>query len=83
MPTEKERFEILLEDVSKKFDLLAEGQESICKGIQDFRKENEDVHEEIKSMIKFSYATLDNRITTLETQLETFEKRITQLEASH
>ena len=92
MPTEKERFEVLLEEVNKKFDTLTEGQQAVEQKIdnrfdelnrkfEELKHDNELAHKDILSGIKFSYADVDKRITQLEARQEGLEKRVGQLEA--
>jgi archaellum component FlaC len=54
------RFHVISEDVISQVKLVAEGvmnlDEKFTREIAIFRKENEQAHEEIKAMIKFSYA---------------------------
>ena len=54
------RFRVISEDVISQVKLVAEGvmnlDEKFTRDIAIFRKENEQAHEEIKAMIKFSYA---------------------------
>lgn len=54
------RFHVISEDVISQVKLVAEGvinlDETFTREIAIFRKENEQAHEEIKAMIKFSYA---------------------------
>ena len=58
-----QRFHVISEDVISQVKLVAEGvinlDEKFTREMSIFRKENEQAHEEIKAMIKFSYAELD------------------------
>ena len=55
-----QRFHVISEDVISQVKLVAEGvinlDEKFTREMSIFRKENEQAHEEIKAMIKFSYA---------------------------
>jgi tetrahydromethanopterin S-methyltransferase subunit G len=78
------RFHVISEDVISQVKLVAEGvinlDEKFTREIGIFRKENEQAHEEIKAMIKFSYAELDRRISILETEVQELKRRMDQIE---
>jgi len=78
------RFHVISEDVISQVKLVAEGvmnlDEKFTREIAIFRKENEQAHEEIKAMIKFSYAELDRRISTLEIEVQELKRRMDQIE---
>jgi chromosome segregation ATPase len=78
------RFHVISEDVISQVKLVAEGvmnlDQKFTREIAIFRKENEQAHEEIKAMIKFSYAELDRRISTLEIEVQELKRRMDQLE---
>ena len=79
-----QRFHVISEDVISQVKLVAEGvinlDEKFTREISIFRKENEQAHEEIKAMIKFSYAELDRRISTLEIEVQELKRRMDQIE---
>jgi polyhydroxyalkanoate synthesis regulator phasin len=64
--------------------LVAEGvmnlDEKFTREMTQFRKENEQGHQEIKAMIKFSYAELDRRMSTLESEVNELKHRVDQIE---
>lgn len=78
------RFHVISEDVLSQVKLVAEGvinlDQKFTREIAIFRKENEQAHEEIKAMIKFSYAELDRRISILETEVQELKRRMDQIE---
>ena len=78
------RFHVNSEDIISQVKLVAEGvinlDEKFTREIAIFRKENEQAHEEIKAMIKFSYAELDRRISTLEIEVQELKRRMDQIE---
>mgnify|MGYP005832466181 CR=1 FL=1 len=78
------RFHLISENVISQVKLVAEGvinlDEKFTREIAIFRKENEQAHEEIKAMIKFSYAELDRRISTLEMEVQELKRRMDQIE---
>ena len=73
----------VLRDVIKQ---VAEGvinlNEKFDREISQFRKEVAYSHEELKSMIKFSYSELDRRLTALEMELESLKRRVEKIERS-
>jgi tetrahydromethanopterin S-methyltransferase subunit G len=78
------RFHVNSEDIISQVKLVTEGvinlDEKFTREIAIFRKENEQAHEEIKAMIKFSYAELDRRISTLEIEVQELKRRMDQIE---
>ena len=78
------QFHIISEGVISQVKLVAEGvtnlDEKFTREVASFRKENEQAHQEIMAMIKFSYAELDRRISTLETEVQDLKRRMDQIE---
>jgi len=78
------QFHVISEGVISQVKLVAEGvmnlDEKFTREIASFRKENEQAHQEIMAMIKFSYAELDRRISTLETEVQELKRRVDQIE---
>ena len=78
------RFHVISEDVISQVKLVAVGvmnlDEKFTREIAIFRKENEQAHEEIKAIIKFSYAELHRRISTLEIEVQELKRRMDQIE---
>jgi CII-binding regulator of phage lambda lysogenization HflD len=78
------QFHVISEDVISQVKLVAEGvmnlDEKFTREMTQFRKENEQAHQEIKAMIKFSYAELDRRISTLEGEVKELKHRVDQIE---
>ena len=78
------RFHVISGDVISRVKLVAEGvmnlDEKFTREMAILRKENEQAHEEIKAMIKFSYAELDRRISTLEIEVQELKRRMDQIE---
>ena len=62
---QKEHFEILLENVDSKFNLILEGFSTLDKKIDDFRGElKEDI-----SLLDHKITALSNRVSSVETNL--------------
>lgn len=78
------QFHVISEDVISQVKLVAEGvmnlDEKFTQEMTQFRKENEQAHQEIMAMIKFSYAELDRRISTLEIEVQELKRRVDQIE---
>ncbi len=74
------QFHIISEDVVSKVKLVAEGvailNEKFDRHIDDDKRE----HKDILAAIKFSYAELDRRITTLEAEMEDLKRRMDKIE---
>ena len=74
-------FGVIAEDLRIEIRQVAEGHGVIRTEIQAFRNEVSEEFKEVKSMIKFSYAELDQRIRMLETEFQTIKTRMDRLEA--
>ena len=71
----KRHFDVVAESLESKIQTVAEGHDITIRKIEDSNKESEQQHNEIKSMLKFSYVELDNRVVSLEKRLAVLEKR--------
>ena len=80
-----------MEEIKRHFGVVAEGLRSdiqqVAEGVTNLNEkldrqieENEAAHREILSAIKFSYAELDRRITTLEDGFGSLKSRVERLE---
>ena len=78
------QFHIISEDVISKVQLVAEGvatlNEKFDRRIDELEKKNEEQHKDILAAVKFSYAELDRRITTLEAEMEGLKRRMDKIE---
>lgn len=84
----KRHFVVVAEGIEKKIQLVAEAvaelNEKVERELGSLREETNRGFVETQSMIKFSYAELDRRVTTLESsfsRMERLEARIQKLEA--
>jgi exonuclease VII small subunit len=84
----KRHFSVVAEGLEKKIQLVAEGVSALddrMGRVEDLLTTLEEKMErgfdEVKAMIKFSYAELDRRVTSLEAGLASLEVRILKLEA--
>jgi polyhydroxyalkanoate synthesis regulator phasin len=81
----KRHFGIVAEDLRSEIRAVAEGQEllreQLTSKIDGLEREIHSEFEEAKAMIRFSYAELDRRIHTLETEVSDLRVRLERLEA--
>ena len=81
----KHHFGVIAEGLRTEIRQVAEGvanlDEKLDREITALRAENEQAHREILSAIKFSYAELDRRITTIEGEVSSLKSRMERLEA--
>jgi len=70
--------------VISKVQLVAEGvatlNEKFDRRIDELERRNEEQHKDILAAVKFSYAELDRRITTLEAEMEDLKRRMDKIE---
>ncbi len=80
----RRHFGVVAEGLRSEIQQVAEGvvnlNEKFDREIASFREENELAHREILSAIKFSYAELDRRITTVESEVTSLRSRVERLE---
>jgi len=74
------QFHIISEDVISKVQLVAEGVANLNEKLDRHIDENRREHNEIMAAIKFSYAELDRRITTLEAEMQDLKRRMDKIE---
>ncbi|MEW6375277.1 MAG: hypothetical protein AB1502_05730 [Thermodesulfobacteriota bacterium] len=78
------QFHVISENVISQVKLVEEGvmnlDEKFTREMSSFRRENEQAHQEIMAMIKFSYAELDRRISILETEVQELKRRVDKIE---
>ena len=78
------QFHVISEDVISKVQLVAEGlvnlDEKLNRRMDNFEKRNEEQHKDILAAVKFSYAELDKRITTLESEVKDLKLRMDKIE---
>jgi len=78
------QFHIISEDVISKVQLVAEGvailNEKLDRHIEENNRQFKETREEILAAVKFSYAELDRRLTTLEAEMEDLKRRMDKIE---
>jgi uncharacterized small protein (DUF1192 family) len=74
------QFHIISQDLISKVQLVAEGVATLNEKLDRHIDENRREHKEIVAAIKFSYAELDKRITTLKTEMEDLKRRMDKIE---
>ena len=79
--TEIRQLGVTVEGLRTEIQTVAEGVVTVDEKLERFRQENSAEHDEIKSMIKFSYAELDRRIGQVEGRTRNLEARVERLEA--
>jgi len=81
----KRHFNVVAEGLEKNIRLIAESvsllDEKVDRRITTLEEKMERGVDEIKAMIKFSYAELDRRVTSLEAGLARLELRVQNIEA--
>jgi predicted RNase H-like nuclease (RuvC/YqgF family) len=77
----RRHFDVVAEGLRGQMQLLAEGVATLDQKLNRFREEVAGEFQEMKSMIRFSYAELDRRIQELESNYATLNERVVRLEA--
>ncbi len=76
----KRHFDVVAEALRHEISVVAEGHEIIRREEAEFRVEVRGEFKEVKSLIKFSFAELDQRIRTLEQEVARAKTRLDRLE---
>jgi len=76
----KRYFSVVAEGLKHKIHLIAESILNVDEKMERFRQEAREEFKEVKSMIKFSFAELDHRITVLESEVMSLKSRLDRLE---
>jgi uncharacterized protein involved in exopolysaccharide biosynthesis len=77
----RRHFEVFAEGLRADIRQVAEGVLNVDEKLGRFRQEVQAEFDEIKAMIKFSYAELDRRVRTLEDAVVALRGRVERLEA--
>jgi threonine aldolase len=81
----KRHFNVVAEGLEKKIQLVAEGvlllDEKVDRRMTALEEKMDQGFDEVKAMVKFSYAELDRRVTSLEAGLAKLEVRVLKVEA--
>jgi uncharacterized small protein (DUF1192 family) len=77
----KRHFNVVAEGFEKKLQLVAEGVSALDERMTSLEEKMERGFDEVKAMIKFSYAELDRRVASLEAGLAKLEVRVLKVEA--
>ena len=95
-PVTKEDLKAFKEEIVHQFHIISEGlrsdvmqvaegvvtvSEKLDRGHQELRKEIQETRQEVLSAIKFSYAELDRRLTTLEKEFLELRNRVDRMES--
>ena len=77
----KRYFRVLAEGLRPDLQHLPEGHQNILTQVHHFREGVKEEFKEIRALIKFSFAELDHRIHSLETDVGVLGSRLDRLEA--
>jgi predicted RNase H-like nuclease (RuvC/YqgF family) len=78
----KRHFGVVAEALRSDLRQVAEGRSVIRHEIQELRREVRDEFGEMRALLRLSFSQLDQRISSLETELATLKSRIERLESS-
>ena len=70
----KRHFGVVTEGLDDRIRLVAEGQDALRGVVEGLRHDVKNEFGEVKSMVKFSYAELDRRVTSVESELRSFAR---------
>jgi len=76
----KRYFGVVAEGLRSDIRQVTEGVANVDEKLERFRQEVQEEFKEVKSMIKFSYAELDRRINTVESEVTSLRNRVERLE---
>jgi uncharacterized small protein (DUF1192 family) len=76
----KRHFGVVAEALRGDMRQIAEGHSVIRHELQDMRNEFRDEFKEMRSLMRLSFAQLDQRIGTLESELSGLKSRVDRLE---
>lgn len=74
------QFHVISEGLVDQIKLLAEGHAGIIKRLDLIEKVNERQHQETRSLVKLSFAEIDRRLTSLESQMKEVQEWKKQVE---
>jgi predicted RNase H-like nuclease (RuvC/YqgF family) len=80
--TEIRQLGVTVEGLRTQIQTVAEGVVAVDEKLERFRHEVRGEFDEVKAMIKFSYAELDRRIGHLELRTRDLEARVERLEVA-
>jgi len=79
------QFHVISEDVISQVKLVAEGvanvNEKMDRRFNELKSEIQETRQEVLAAVKFSYADLDKRITTLEKEFLELKHRVEKIES--
>ncbi len=78
----KRHFGVVAESLRSDIRQIAEGHAAIQHELQDLRGEFRDEFKEMRALMRLSFAQLDQRIRTLESDISTLKTRMDRLETS-
>ena len=78
----KRHFGIVAESLRSDIRQIAEGHATIRHELQGLRNEFRDEFKEMRALMRLSFSQLDQRISTLESDISALKSRMDRLEAS-
>jgi len=76
----KRHFGVVAEGLRGDLQQVAEGHQVILTQVQEFQEDVKEEFKEVKALMKFSFAELDHRIQSLETDVGVLKSRLDRLE---
>jgi hypothetical protein len=77
----KRHFDVVGESLRTDIRIVAEGHVMLNEKIERLRGEMHSEFDELRSAIRFSYAEIDRRVSTLESELASLSHRVERVEA--
>ena len=77
---EKEHFEVLLEDMQGKFELVLEGLDGLNKKIDDAQRRSDEKHDMTAFLIDRLNQKLDERTGALDQKIQTLDQKVQVLD---
>jgi ubiquinone biosynthesis protein UbiJ len=78
----KRHFGVIAESLRTDIQQIAEGHDIIRRELQTQREELKEEFKETKSLMRMSYAQLDHRMDTVESDMSALESRVDRLESN-
>ncbi len=78
----KRHFGVVAEGLRHDLQHVAKGHQMVLTELQQFREDVKEEFKEVRALMKFSFAELDHRIQSLETDVGLLKSRLDRLETS-
>ncbi|MFH1037986.1 MAG: hypothetical protein V1789_04850 [PVC group bacterium] len=80
MPDEKERFEVLMEHMDRKFDVILEGHQVLRRDIGEVREEARELNRETELKLNLVAKNLQEQIGKIDQKLDTIGEKVEEHE---